>query len=210
MGLPASATQGLVSSLRNIAGRLGKTGMLSAAEQVEKQTVNKALLGSSVPGAIMVAGFNMLGGVDPMTSLAAGALDLGINYGGMKLAGRLSPGRMGTLAYQQNGKTVTRPEFIPSRAQGLVQGLSPIVSSIAAMPLIQNSLIQQQKQQQEDMDQTVSMQQQAMQRELINGLQAQALSPGTQFQMQGLEQTIDPSTLMANMADPYGYGRGII
>jgi alkyl sulfatase BDS1-like metallo-beta-lactamase superfamily hydrolase len=78
------------------------------------------------------------------------------------------------------------------------------------MPLIQNSLIQQQQQQQEDMDQTVSMQQQAMQRELINGLQAQALSPGTQFQMQGLEQTIDPSTLMANMADPYGYGRGII
>jgi hypothetical protein len=210
MGLPASATQGLVSSLRNIAGRLGKTGMLSAAEQVEKQTINKALLGSSVPGAIMVAGFNMLGGVDPMTSLAAGALDLGINYGGMKLAGRLSPGRMGTLTHQQDGKTVTRPEFIPSRAQGLVQGLSPIVSSIAAMPLIQNSLIQQQQQQQEDMDQTVSMQQQAMQRELINGLQAQALSPGTQFQMQGLEQTIDPSTLMANMADPYGYGRGII
>jgi hypothetical protein len=204
---PNVATKGLVSSLRNLAGRLGQTGMLSAAEQAEKQTINKSLLGSSVPGAIMVAGFNMLGGVDPMTSLAAGAMDLGINYGGMKLAGRLSPGRMGTLSYQQDGKTVTKPEFMPSRAQGLVQGVSPIISSLAAMPMIQNSLIQKQ---QEDMDQTVSMQQQALQRELVNGLQAQALSPGTQFQMQGLEQTIDPSTLMANMADPYGYGRGVI
>ena len=204
---PNAATKGLASSLRNFAGRLGQTGMLSAAEQAEKQAINKSLLGNSVPGAIMVAGFNMLGGVDPMTSLAAGAMDLGINYGGMKLAGRLSPGRMGTLSYQQDGKTVTRPEFMPSRAQGLVQGVSPIISSLAAMPMIQNSLIQKQ---QEDMDQTVSMQQQALQRELVNGLQAQALSPGTQFQMQGLEQTIDPSTLMANMADPYGYGRGVI
>jgi hypothetical protein len=204
---PNVATKGLVSSLRNLAGRLGQTGMLSAAAQAEKQAINKSLLGSSVPGAVMVAGFNMLGGVDPMTSLAAGALDLGINYGGMKLAGRLSPGRMGTLSYQQDGKTVTKPEFIPSRAQGLVQGVSPIISSLVAMPMIQNSLIQKQ---QEDMDQTVSMQQQALQRELVNGLQAQALSPGTQFQMQGLEQTINPSTLMANMADPYGYGRGII
>jgi len=204
---PNAATKGLGSSLRNLAGRLGQTGMLSAAQQAEKQAINKSLLGSSVPGAIMVAGFNMLGGVDPMTSLAAGAMDLGINYGGMKLAGRLSPGRMGTLSYQQDGKTVTRPEFMPSRAQGLVQGVSPIISSLAAMPMIQNSLIQKQ---QEDIDQTVSMQQQALQRELVNGLQAQALSPGTQFQMQGLEQTIDPSTLMANMADPYGYGRGVI
>jgi len=204
---PNAATKGLGSSLRNLAGRLGQTGMLSAAQQAEKQAINKSLLGSSVPGAIMVAGFNMLGGVDPMTSLAAGAMDLGINYGGMKLAGRLSPGRMGTLSYQQDGKTVTRPEFMPSRAQGLVQGVSPIISSLAAMPMIQNSLIQKQ---QEDMDQTVSMQQQALQRELVNGLQAQALSPGTQFQMQGLEQTIDPSTLMTNMADPYGYGRGVI
>ena len=204
---PNVATKGLASSLRNLAGRLGQTGMLSAAQQAEKQAINKSLLGSSVPGAIMVAGFNMLGGVDPMTSLAAGAMDLGINYGGMKLAGRLSPGRMGTLSYQQDGKTVTKPEFMPSRAQGLVQGVSPIISSLAAMPMILNSLIQKQ---QEDMDQTVSMQQQALQRELVNGLQAQALSPGTQFQMQGLEQTIDPSTLMANMADPYGYGRGVI
>jgi len=204
---PNVATKGLVSSLRNLAGRLGQTGMLSAAEQAEKQAINKSLLGSSLPGAVMVAGFNMLGGVDPMTSLAAGAMDLGINYGGMKLAGRFSPGRMGTLSYQQDGKTVTKQEFMPSRAQGIVQGVSPIVSSLAAMPMIQNSLIQKQ---QEDMDQTVSMQQQSLQRQLINGLQAQALSPGTQFQMQGLESTIDPSTLMQNMADPFGYARGVM
>lgn len=204
---PSIATQGLASSLRNLAGRLGKTGMLSAAQQAEKQAINKSLLGSSVPGALMVTGFNMLGGVDPLTSLAAGAVDLGLNYGGMKLAGKVAPGRMGTLSYQQDGKTISRQEFMPSRAQSIVQGLSPIVSSVATLPMIQNSLI---KKQQEEMDQTVSLQQQALQRQLINNMSVQALSPGTQFQMQGLEQTLDPSTLMQNMVDPYGYARGVI
>jgi len=78
---------------------------------------------------------------------------------------------------------------------------------MAVTPLIQNQL---RAQQQQEMDQTVSLQQQAMQRQLINGNLTQALSPGTQFQMQGLEQTIDPSTLNENMIDPYGYGRGVI
>ena len=78
----AAATQGLASSIRNLAGRLTKTGMLPVAE---KQAVTKAILGNTIPSAVMVTGFNMLGGVDPMTSLLAGAVDLGIGYGGMKL-----------------------------------------------------------------------------------------------------------------------------
>jgi hypothetical protein len=204
----SAATKGLIDTLRNFTGRLGRTGMLSAAQQAEKQAINRSLLSSSAANAAMLAGMNMLGGVDPMTSLAAGAIDLGINYGGMKLAGRLSPGAMGTLSYQKDGKTVTRQEFMPSGPQNLVQGVAPIVSSIVANPMIQNSLIQ--KQQQEEMDQTISMQQQALQRQSVNDLQVQALSPGTQFQMQGLESTINPATLSQNLADPYGYARGII
>jgi hypothetical protein len=203
----AAATQGLASTIRNFAGRLAGTGMLSEAAQAEKQVMNKTLLKTSLPSAAFVAGMNMLGGVDPMTSLMAGALDLGINYGGMRLAGKASPGTMGTLSYKKDGKTLTKEEFMPSNLQGAVQFVSPLISSMAAMPMIESSL---QKKQQEDMDQTVSLQQQALQRQLANGLQVQALSPGTQFQMQGLEQTINPETLMQNAIDPYGYGQGVI
>ena len=200
----AAAKQGLVSSLRNFAAGLNKTGMLPVAE---RQAVNKAILGNTIPSAVMVTGFNMLGGVDPVTSLLAGAVDLGIGYGGMKLAGKLAPGRMGTLTQKQGDKTVTTPQFLPSAAQNVVQGISPIASSIAVMPMVQNSMQQQQLQ---EMDQTAAIQQQELQRLLINGVQAQNLSPGTQFQLQGLEQTIDPTALMQNMGDPYGYARGVI
>jgi hypothetical protein len=200
----AAATQGLVSSIRNLAGRLTKTGMLPVAE---RQAVNRAILGNTVPSAVMVTGFNMLGGVDPLTSLLAGAVDLGIGYGGMKLAGKLAPGRMGTLTQKQGDKTVTTPQFLPSAAQNIVQGVSPIVSSMAVMPMVQNALQQQQLQ---EIDQTASLQQQAMQRQLLNNLQTQTLSPGTQFQLQGLEQTLDPTALMQNAMDPYGHGRGIV
>ena len=200
----AAARQGLASSIRNLAARLNNTGMLPVSE---KQAVTKAILGNTIPSAVMVTGFNMLGGVDPVTSVLAGAVDLGIGYGGMKLAGKLAPGRMGTLTQKQGDKTVTTPHFIPSAAQNIVQGVSPIASSIAVMPMIQNAMQQQQLQ---EMDQTGSIQQQALQQQLINGVQAQNLSPNTLFQMQGVKHTMNPEALMQNAMDPYGYGRGII
>ena len=202
--VPAATKQGLVSSLRNFATGLAKTGMLPVAE---RQAVTKAILGNTIPSAVMVTGFNMLGGVDPMTSILAGAVDLGIGYGGMKLAGKLSPGRMGSLTQKQGDKTVTTPHFIPSAAQNVVQGVSPIASSIAVMPMIQKAMQQQQLQ---EMDQTGSIQQQELQRQLINGVQAQNLSNGTLFQMQGVDHTMNPEVLMQNAMDPYGYGRGVI
>ena len=204
MGLGTSATAMLGRAATAIEGRLGKLGMTRPVIGDETQ----AILRGAVPSAIMTTGFNMLGGVDPMTSVIAGAADLGMNVGGMKLAGRYAPGTLGKLSYTDaKGKTITRNEYIPSAAQNIVQGLAPVAASMAVTPLIQNQL---RAQQQQEMDQTVSLQQQAMQRQLINGNLTQALSPGTQFQMQGLEQTIDPSTLNENMIDPYGYGRGVI
>ena len=204
MGLGTSATAMLGRAAAALEGRLGKLGMTSPV--IGNET--KAILRGAVPSAIMTTGFNILGGVDPMTSVIAGAADLGMNVGGMKLAGRYAPGTLGKLSYTDaKGKTITRNEYIPSAAQNIVQGLAPVAASMAVTPLIQNQL---QAQQQQEMDQTISLQQQAMQRQLINGDLIQALSPGTQFQMQGLEQTIDPSTLNKNIIDPYGYGRGII
>ena len=200
----AAARQGLASSIKNLAARLNNTGMLPVAE---KQAVTKAILGNTIPSAVMVTGFNMLGGVDPMTSILAGAVDLGIGYGGMKLAGKLAPGRMGSLTQKQGDKTVTTPHFIPSAAQNVVQGVSPIASSIAVMPMIQKAMQQKQL---EEMEQAGSIKQQELQRLLIDGVQAQNLSPNTLFQMQGVEHTMNPEALMQNAMDPYGYGRGVV
>jgi predicted aconitase with swiveling domain len=204
MGLGTAAAAMLGKAATTIQGRLGKLGMTRPVVGDETQ----AILRGAVPSAIMTTGFNMLGGVDPMTSVLAGAADLGINVGGMKLAGKYAPGTLGQLSYKDpSGKILTRNEYIPSGPQNIVQGLAPVAASMAVMPLIQN---QMQQQQQEEMDQTVSLQQQAMQRQLINGNLTQALSPGTQFQLQGMEQTINPESLNQNMIDPYGYGRGLI
>jgi hypothetical protein len=204
MGLGNSATAMLGKAAKGIQSRLGRVGMVAPAVGDETQ----AILRGAVPSAIMTTGFNMLGGVDPMTSVLAGAADLGINVGGMKLAGRYSPGTLGQLEYKDKaGKISTRNEYIPSPAQNVVQGLAPVAASMAIMPLIQG---QMQAQQQQEMDQTVSLQQQAMQRQLINGDLTQSLSPGTQFQLQGMEQTLNPATLNQNIMDPYGYGRGVI
>lgn len=205
MGLGTAAAARLGKAAQVIQSRLGNLGMTS---KLPLGPETQAIVRNAVPSAIMTTGFNMLGGVDPTTSVLAGVADLGINVGGMKLAGRYAPGTVGKLSYTDaKGKTVTRNEYIPSGPQNIIQGLAPIGASMAVMPLIQN---QMQAQQQQEMDQTVSLQQQAMQRQLINGDLTQSLSPGTQFQMQGMEQTIDPNSLNQNLRDPYGYSRGLI
>jgi hypothetical protein len=57
------------------------------------------------------------------------------------------------------------------------------------------------------MDQTASLQQQLMQREIVNKLQAQSLSPGTMFQMQGIESTLGRGMSVDPRLDPYGLSR---
>lgn len=204
MGLGTAATAMLGKAAKAVENRLGSVGMVRPVINDETQ----AILRGAVPNAIMTTGFNILGGVDPMTSVIAGAADLGMNVGGMKLAGKYAPGTLGKLSYTDaKGNTITHNEYIPSGPQNIVQGLAPVAASMAVMPLIQN---QMQAQQQQEMDQTISLQQQAMQRQLINGDLRQALSPGTQFQMQGVEQTLNANSANQNVMDPYGYGRGIV
>jgi len=201
MSVGAAAKNLLNTAAQTMRGKLGNLGMLSDE--------TKAIIRTSLPSSAATGGFAMLSGADPLTAALAGTVDLGLNVGGMKLAGRYAPGTYGTLSSTNAaGKTTTRKEYIPSLPQGLVQGLSPVVTSLAIMPLLQNSLMQ--REQQEVMDQTQSLQQQALQRQLINNLQVQSLSPGTQFQLQGLEQTINPQTAAANALDPYGLSRGMI
>jgi hypothetical protein len=198
----------LASSLRNLGGRLVNIGMAEApavekavASVAEKSATNtarrglsdisKAMLQDAMPNAVLTAGFNLIGGASPMNALAAGAIDLGINYGGMQLAQQYSPGHLGKLSYTdpKTKELVEHNQFIPSRMQRGVQMLAPIASSMAIMPLIQA----QDQQQPESMDQTTFTDQQLLQRQYINNLGPQLVSPGTNFQLAGLQSTMSPT-----------------
>jgi len=205
---------GLASTIRNLGGRLASVGMAevpavekAVASVAAKPVANaarqgmsemsKTMLKDSIPSAVLTTGFNLIGGANPLTALAAGALDLGINYGGMQLAGKYSPGNLGKLSYTDpKGNVVEQNQFIPSRMQRGVQMVAPIASSLAIMPLIQA-----QQEQPTQMDQTVETNQQLLQRQYINNMGPQMVSPGTNFQLAGLESTmgsyVDPLDLMA-------------
>ena len=205
---------GLAKTLTNLGNRLVPIGM-AEAPAVEKAVVSvaakpvanaarqgmsemsKAMLKDSIPSAVLTTGFNLLGGANPLTALAAGAIDLGINYGGMQLAGKYSPGNLGKLSYTDpKGNVVEHNQFIPSRTQRAIQMVAPIASSLAIMPLIQA-----QQEQPQQMDQTVETEQQLLQRQYINNMGQQMVSPGTNFQLAGLESTmssyVDPLDVMS-------------
>jgi len=179
---------------RNVVNKLEAPVAAQVGTQAARRgmsDMSKAILKDSIPSAVLTTGFNLIAGANPLTALAAGAIDLGINYGGLQLAGKYSPGNLGKLSYTdpRTKELVEHNQFIPSRMQRGIQMVAPIASSLAIMPLIQA----QEQQQPEQMDQTVSTNQQIMQRQYINNLQNQTLSPGTNFQMQGLESTLDPA-----------------
>jgi len=190
MGLRSS----MAGVARNVVNKLEAPVAAQVGTQVARRgmsDMSKAILKDSIPSAVLTTGFNLIAGVNPLTALAAGAIDLGMNYGGVQLAGKYSPGNLGKLSYTdpRTKELVEHNQFIPSRMQRGVQMVAPIASSLAIMPLIQA----QEQQQPEQIDQTVSTDQQIMQRQYINNLQNQTVSPGTNFQMQGLESTLDPA-----------------
>jgi len=190
MGLRSS----MAGMARNVVNKLEAPVAAQVGTQAARRgmsDMSKAILKDSIPSAVLTTGFNFIAGANPLTALAAGAIDLGINYGGLQLAGKYSPGNLGKLSYTdpRTKELVEHNQLIPSRMQRGIQMVAPIASSLAIMPLIQA----QEQQQPEQMDQTVSTNQQIMQRQYINNLQNQTLSPGTNFQMQGLESTLDPA-----------------
>ena len=131
-----------------------------------------------------------------------------------RLAGKFAPGTLGSITYKDaTGRLTTKPQFIPSMPQSIAQTISPIITSLAISPLTAG---QQQVQQQQlnNVDQTSSIYQQSLQRDYLNNLRVESLSPGTNFQMQGLESTYNPYTniplQVPQSLDPYGLSRGSI
>ena len=143
-----------------------------------------------------------------------GGLDIGLSAAGARLAGKLTPEMLSNLTGKRaaNFLAGAKPGDM-SVLQNVAMGAGSIGAAIATAPMLAADQIAGLNQQQLQqliaepvaMDQTATAEQQLMQRDLINNLQAQSLSPGTMFQMQGVESTlgrVDPSL------DPYGIMRG--
>lgn len=175
----------------------------------------KELLGHAAPGAITTGILSTLSTGNPVAGLAVAGADL---IGSTALArglGKISPklaGRYETII-PEGGKAYK--QYTPSLAQNIGMGVGSIGSIMAIEPIFAGQQLGQLNQQQIqqltaeplNMDQTATTQQQLIQRQLIDQVKNQALSPGTMFQMQGVESTLlRPSAGI----DQYGLARGAL
>jgi hypothetical protein len=173
------------------------TGLLQRLAQFAGK--NKDIVGNVATGSALTAGFGLLGG-GPKAAAAYGAADFLTAYPATLLARKL-------------GSKITKPVLgiSPKTLQGGLETvanlgasvISPgIVDAVAGKALYpetaQGNVLQQQQ-----------IAQQMEQRVAVNGLQQPELvSPGTQFQMQGLEQQFlqdftKPQQYMAELMPEY-------
>lgn len=190
---------------RILGSRMGQVMMAPATKEAAR---------ASVPGAVITTGLTALSGGGLGTSLLTGGLDVGLSTAGARLAGKLTPEMLSKLTGKRVGNFLAgaKPGEM-SVLQNLAMGAGSIGAALATAPMVASDQIAGMSQQQLQqlmaepvvMDQTATAEQQLIQRDLINHLQAQSLSPGTMFQMQGIESTlgrVDPSL------DPYGIMAG--
>ena len=200
------------------AGRLAKK---IADSQVGKKILGgegKDLLVQNIPGAITSGLFTLAGTGSVPAALTTAALDMGLSYGGARIAGKYSPGAEQTILRKNKaGDIETIKNYEMSMPQKIVSGAGNVASVMIApsfFPATQiatedPALLQQLTAEPMVMDQTSSVQQQLIQRDMINKLQTQSLSPGTMFQMQGIESTLGRNIPVDPRLDPYGIARGM-
>lgn len=165
---------------------LGGLGKLITS-QTSRQAAKAAL-----PGAALNFGFGTLT-QGPIAGLAYAAGDFLLNYPAVGAARKMFPGTPAGTAtiVTKGGQTITKElPYMPSSVEsGLNLGASlasaPLVDVVTGGALYNNQAAPEPT----NMSQEQQSYQQATQRQQINRLQQQALSPGTQFQMQGLEHT---------------------
>jgi hypothetical protein len=190
---------------RILGSRMGQAMMAPATKEAVR---------SSIPGAVITTGLTGLSGGGLGTSLLTGGLDIGLSTAGARLAGRVTPEMLSKITGKRTGNFLAgaKPGEM-SVLQNLAMGTGSIGAAMTTAPMLAGDQIASMSQQQLQqlmaepvvMDQTATAEQQLIQRDLVNNLQAQSLSPGTMFQMQGVESTlgrVDPSL------DPYGIMRG--
>lgn len=204
------------------AGKLAKQIADSKITQKILGNEGKEILVQNIPGAITGGLFTLATGGSPMEAVGTAALDMGLSLGGARLAGRLgAPGTRQTALREsvKNGvKTIDRvPEFKPSVMQNIAMGAGTVAAPVlmasfapaTQLAMQDPALLQQLTAEPVVMDQTASLQQQLMQRQMVNDLQAQSLSPGTMFQLQGIESSLGRSIVADPRLDPYGLSRGM-
>jgi hypothetical protein len=173
------------------------TGLLQRLAQYAGK--NKDIVGNVATGSALTAGFGLLAG-GPKAAAAYGAADFLAAYPATLLARKL-------------GSKITKPVMgiAPKTLQGGLETVAnlgaSIVSPVAVDALAGKALYPETAQGNVPQQQQVA--QEMEQRAAINGLQTpQLVSPGTQFQMQGLEQTFlqnftKPQSYMAEMMPEY-------
>ena len=202
-----------------LAGRLGQR---IAASQLGKKILGgegKDLLVQNIPGAITGGLFTLAGTGSIPAALVSAGLDMGLSYGGARLAGKLgAPGAQQTILRKNKaGKTEPIENYEMSGPQKIASGVGNVAAVMLApsfLPATQLAaenprLLQQLIEEPQVMDQTAALQQQIMQRDMINNFQGQSLSPGTMFQMQGIESTLGREMSVDPRLDPYGLSRGM-
>jgi hypothetical protein len=174
------------------------TGLLQRLAQYAGK--NKDIVGNVATGSALTAGFGLLAG-GPKAAAAYGAADFLAAYPATLLARTL-------------GSKITKPVMgiAPKTLQGGLETVANLGASIVS-PVVVDAVIGKslypETVQQNNLSQQQQVTQEMEQRAAINGLQnPQLVSPGTQFQMQGLEQTFlqdftKPQNYMAEMMPEY-------
>ena len=203
-----------------LAGRLAKQIASSKIGQKILGTEGKEILAQNIPGAITGGLFTLAAGGSIPEAVGTAALDMGLSLGGARLAGKMgSPGVRQTVLREnvKDGvKTIDRvKEFKPSGMQQLAMGAGTVAAPVlmasfapaTQLAMQDPALLQQLTAEPTVMDQTASLQQQLMQRQMVNDLQTQSLSPGTMFQLQGIESSLGRGMQVPGSLDPYGLNR---
>lgn len=204
------------------AGRLAKQIASSKIGQKVLGTEGKEILVQNIPGAITGGLFTLATGGSIPEAVGTAALDMGLSLGGARLAGKMgAPGTRQTALREnvKNGvKTINRvEEFKPSAMQNIAMGAGTVAAPLlmasfapaTQLAMRDPALLQQLTAEPLVMDQTASLQQQLMQRQMVNDLQAQSLSPGTMFQLQGIESSMRRGIATDPRLDPYSLSRGM-
>ena len=200
--MAVAGARGIVQRL--LGTRMGQAMLAPATKEAAK---------ASVPGAILNTALTGMSGGGIPAAIATGGLDVGLSTAGARLAGKVTPEAI--LKLTGDGATRQAIANLLAKAepgqmttlQALGMGAGSVAAQMAATPLYPSqqvlNLSPQQVQQSiadpSAVNPDATMDQQLAQRQYINQLQSQLLSPNTMFQMQGLPQA---------SIDPYGLGRG--
>lgn len=190
--------------------RMGKAMLSPATKEAAK---------AAAPGAVLSSAFTAIGGGGVPATVATGLLDMGLSTGAARLAGKVTPQSILRLTGQgpkrqavANFMAGAKPGDL-STLQTVAMGVGSVGASMATLPLYPSqqlvgmdpAQIQQLIAEPVAMDQTATTEQQLLQRDLINRLQGEALSPGTMFQLQGVESTLGRNQFTVDRRiDPYG------